>query len=99
MISAREAWAITEDARRPVSAWDKLQTRIKEAATKGKEMVVFDEEQEGVRFENKRESVKTILEDMGYEVSYRRKRDAESYNWAYGESYHNVYNISWRSKI
>ena len=91
-ISAVDAYKITEIARKPIDAWDKLFDCIKRTAEKGYSVLVFDEEKENVRFKEHRKEVKKRLEELGYRVSHARVRDDDYY---YGEAYHICYTIAW----
>ena len=91
-ISAIDAYKITEIARKPIDAWDKLFDRIRETAEKGYSALIFDEEKEKVRFKEHRKEVKNKLEELGYRVSHARVRDDDDY---YGETYHICYTIAW----
>lgn len=91
-IRAETAHAQAEWARKAVDAWDKLYERIVEESKAGHFRLVFDEEDEKVRFKEDRKEVKKILEELGYYVSYRRVRDDD--DWC-GIAYHNCYTIEW----
>ena len=89
---AVNARAITEIARQPKNAWQKLFERIKEEAENGKSVLVFDENKEGACFSEHRKEVKKKLEELGYECSYRRVQDEPYF---FNSLYHNEYTISW----
>ena len=90
---AANARALTEIARQPKNAWSVLFKKIKEAAEKGEDRVIFNEEQELTFFSEDRKVVKQKLEEMGYEVSYARKRtNPEVMPW---NTYYNEYIVKW----
>ena len=89
---AVNARAITEIARQPKNAWQKLFERIKEEAENGKSVLVFDENKEGACFSEHRKEVKKKLEELGYECSYHRVQDEPYF---FNSLYHNEYTISW----
>ena len=90
---AANARALTEIARQPKNAWHALFKKIKEAAEKGEDRVIFNEEQELTFFSEDRKLVKQKLEEMGYEVSYARKRtNPEVMLW---NTYCNEYTVKW----
>lgn len=89
---AVNARAITEIARQPKNAWQKLFERIKEEAEHGNFMLVFDEDNEGVSFVENRKEIKAKLEELGYKCSYRRIKNE---NYFFNDLYHNEYTISW----
>lgn len=89
---AVDARAITEIARQPKGAWQKLFERIKEEAECGKSVLIFDEEKQGVRFSEHRKEIKKKLEELGYECSYRR---VPSEPYFFNDLYHNEYTVSW----
>lgn len=89
---ALNARAITDIARQPKGAWQKLFERIKEEAECGNSVLIFDEEKEGVCFSEHRKEVKKKLEKLGYECSYRR---VSSEHYFFNNLYHNEYTINW----
>lgn len=91
-LYAGDARAITERARKPINPWEKLFNRIQEEAENGNFMLAFDEEKEGVRFDESAVDVEEQLEELGYTVSYSRVRDSDDY---YGETRHVCYIIQW----
>lgn len=91
-VGAELAHERAELARKPVNPWDTLFDLIIKMADDGQFRLVFDEENEKVRFKEDRKEVKKILEELGYSVSYHRVRDRD--DW-YGEAYHNCYVIEW----
>ena len=91
-MHATYARAITEIANARKGAWHKLFQRIKEEAEQGNSKLVFDEERQCVSFTEHRKEVKKKLEELGYECSYRRVADIESF-WP--NTYHNEYTVSW----
>lgn len=90
---AANARALTEIARQPKNAWSVLFKKIKEAAEKGEDKVIFNEERELTFFSENRKVVKQKLEEMGYEVSYTRKpTNPEVMLW---NTYYNEYTVKW----
>ena len=92
LVRAELAHERAELARMPVNPWDILFDLIIKMADNGNFRLVFDEENEKVRFKEDRKEVKKILEELGYSVSYRRVRDDD--DWC-GIAYHNCYTIEW----
>lgn len=91
-MKAMDAHIAAVVANTPIDPWTKLFNRIKEEATKGNFMLLFDEETEKVKFKEHRKEVKNKLEALGYSVTYSRHKDTDDYN---GDTYHNRYVIEW----
>ena len=88
---ASEFREIAEAVRRK-DAWDILFDRIKHESKKGKFGLTFDEKEEHICFQQHRKEVKSMLEELGFKVEYRRVRDHDPWGFI---SYHNQYSIKW----
>lgn len=91
MISAKEARRIANESHF-IDPEELLFKEIEKAAKDGQTMILFDEEEYCVKFEEDRKVVAAKLTELGYKVTYRRVQDSDNY---FGEHYHNCYIISW----
>ena len=93
MITAYNAKNIA-DRINEQDAWTILEKKIKEKALLGEYFYEYDEEKEGVKFNEAPKEVRRTLEEAGYSITYSRCPDI--WGWGHTPTYHGKYTIRWK---